>query len=194
MINYSKNSDDNDLWSGVLDGSEAAFELLYHRYFNDLYAYGFSLLPEEEGVNDAIQDLFLEIWRKREVLSQARSVKFYLLGSLRRRVHRIQKPMYLNSRKLDGIPESHLPTHNSPETLFSEKEEGILQSDKLKNWLAQLPPRQREALELHYYHDLPYAQVAELLEIKEQSARNLVQKALTILRRISIILIISVLF
>ncbi len=194
MPDYLKNSDDNALWDGVLAGSETAFELLYHRYFNDLFAYGLSLLAEEESVNDAIQDLFLEIWRRRQVLSPARSVKFYLLGSLRRRIHRIQKPFRLNSHELQSVPESHLSNHESPELLFSEKEEGILQTQKLNRWLSQLPPRQLEALELHYYHDLPYAQVADLLGIKEQSARNLVQKALVILRKISIILVISTLF
>lgn len=188
---YSRNSDDDTLWNGIRSGSEVAFELIYDRYFRVLYAYGRSLLTDEEVVRDVIQDLFLEIWRQRLVLSPARSVKYYLLGSLRRRIQRIQKPIDLHRRTLASVPESDLPTQESPEFLFTQAEAEFLQSEKIKHWLDQLPPRQHEALELHFYHNLSYREVATLLDIKEQTARNLVQKALTLLRRFSILLVIS---
>ena len=193
MPDYSKNSDDDTLWNGIRAGSETAFELIYHRYFKVLYAYGRSLLTDEEIVSDVIQDLFLEIWRQRLVLSPARSVKYYLLGSLRRRIQRIQKPIDLHRRALTSVPESDLPIQESPELLLTQAEADSLQSEKIQHWLDQLPPRQHEALELHFYHDLSYREVASLLDIKEQTARNLVQKALTLLRRFSILLIIILL-
>ena len=177
------------LWQAVTEGCEVAFEQLYRCYFSDLFYYGRQYLQEEDAVNDAIQDLFVDIWRTRRSLGQARSVKLYLMISLRRKIHRSLLPDQKNRRNWEEFPESILPTHPSAEVLFAKQEEDFFQAERLNEWLAQLPPRQHEALILRFYHDLEYNEIAELLDVREQTSRNLVQKALQTLRKISILLI-----
>ena len=48
--------------------------------------------------------------------------------------------------------------------------------------VAALPARQKTALVLRYYLDLPFAQIADLMQIKESTAKSLVGKALDGLR------------
>jgi RNA polymerase sigma factor (sigma-70 family) len=178
------------LWQAVTEGCEEAFEQLYRCYFSDLFYYGRQYLQDEDAVNDAIQDLFVDIWRTRRSLGQARSVKLYLMISLRRRIHRSFLPDQHNRRNWEDFPESALPTHPSAEVQFAKQEEEFFQAEQLNEWLAQLPPRQHEALVLRYYHDLEYNQIAKLLDIQEQTSRNLVQKALHTLRKLPISLLI----
>ena len=182
-------TDDEQLWQAVTAGDEEAFERLYRRYFRDLFYYGRQFLHDEEVVNDAIQDLFVDLWRNRRSLSPARSVKFYLMASLRRKIHRSLRPDRFQETDWESLPESSLPSQSSAETDFTAREEHFLQTQKLNSWLGQVPPRQREALVLRYYHDLEYAEIAALLDIGEQTSRNLVQKALRVLRKVSILLI-----
>jgi RNA polymerase sigma-70 factor (ECF subfamily) len=52
----------------------------------------------------------------------------------------------------------------------------------LRNAISGLPPRQRSALVLRYYLDLPFAEIARLMEVKESTAKSLVAKALDRLR------------
>ncbi|MDF7819871.1 sigma-70 family RNA polymerase sigma factor [Runella sp. MFBS21] len=184
---------DERLWQATRLGSELAFEALYRRYFQILVSYGKRIHPNEAMVNDAIQDLFIDIWRTRHSLGQAESVKFYLMSSLRRRILRLLKSDLPFSEEWDELPEQALPMEDSPETLFAEEEENALQNEKLNKWLEQLPPRQYEALLLRYFHNFEYVEIAGILNIKEQTARNLVQKALYILRKLAIVLIIMVL-
>ncbi|MEI7584811.1 sigma-70 family RNA polymerase sigma factor [Runella sp.] len=188
MINVTMT--DETLWQAVREGSETAFEALYRRYFQVLFSYGKRIHQDEDAVNDAIQDLFVDIWRSRRSLSQAQSVRFYLIRSLRRKIHRSLKPDSLHGEEWENVQEAVLPTEESPESLFTHAEDTLIQSEKLNVWLSQLPPRQNEALLLRYYHNFEYSEIADLLHIKEQTARNLVQKALQILRKLAISLII----
>lgn len=188
MINVAMT--DETLWQAVREGSETAFEALYRRYFQVLFSYGKRIHQDEDAVNDAIQDLFVDIWRSRHSLSQAQSVKFYLIRSLRRKIHRSLKPDSLHGEEWENVQEAILPMAPSPEALFTHDEETWIQNEKLTAWLSQLPPRQNEALLLRYYHNFEYSEIADLLHIKEQTARNLVQKALQILRKLAISLII----
>lgn len=182
--------DDHSLWLSVRAGNETAFEVLYRRYFQVLFSYGKRLFFDEDAVNDAIQDLFVDIWRTRHSLSQAESVKFYLMRSLRRKIHRSLKSDYLHGEEWENVSETVLPMEHSPETTYTLGEDSSIQTEKLNTWLSQLPPRQNEALVLRYYHNFEYSEMADILNIKEQTARNLVQKALQILRKLAISLII----
>ncbi|AEI49691.1 RNA polymerase sigma factor [Runella slithyformis] len=184
---------DETLWQAVREGSETAFEGLYRRYFQVLFSYGKRIHQDGDAVNDAIQDLFVDIWRSRRSLSQAQSVRFYLIRSLRRKIHRSLKPDSLHGEEWENVQEAVLPTEESPESLFTHAEDTLIQSEKLTAWLSQLPPRQNEALLLRYYHNFEYSEIADILHIKEQTARNLVQKALQLLRKMAILLIATAL-
>ena len=185
------NIEDNELWQLVKVGNEPAFEGLYRRYFQVLFSYGLRVVKDEELVNDAIQDLFVDIWRMRKSLSQAQSVKFYLMSSLRRKIYKSLKPEQLKGEEWEKVSELSLPTSASPEEMVTAEEEVKFQSEKINLWLQQLPPRQNEALVLRFYHNFEYAEIADLLQIKEQTARNLVQKALQILRNLAISLLFN---
>jgi RNA polymerase sigma-70 factor (ECF subfamily) len=185
--------EDEVLWELLRAGDDTAYEALYRRYFKILYSYGKRIFNDEDILNDAIQDLFVDIWRTRHLLNQAESVKFYLISSLRRRIHRSTKLNTLQVNEWENVHETLLPTEDSPEIDFTNQEDTVIQKQKLSQWLNQLPTRQHEAIVLRFFHDFSYAEIAQMLQIKEQTARNLVQKALIILRSLIILLIFMVL-
>src|ERR687885_1810367 len=80
--------DEGLLWKQFQQGEEQAFATIMGRHFRPLYSYGTKLTHDKELVRDCIQDVFLEIWRRRETLPVLDSPRFYLLRSLQRRIHR----------------------------------------------------------------------------------------------------------
>ena len=54
---------------------------------------------------------------------------------------------------------------------------------RLKKLLNDLAPRQYEAMVLRFYDELSFAEIASILEVNEQSARNLVQRGLAQLKQ-----------
>ena len=70
---------DADMWAEFIRGSEKAFDHLYGKYFALLYGYGMQFCTDKAVVKDCIQDLFIEIWSKKETISAVHSVKYYPL-------------------------------------------------------------------------------------------------------------------
>ena len=183
MILSSKSKSDEELWLSLRTGDSKAFATLYSRYFQVLFSYGRRISEQgEDVVGDAIQDLFIDLWRTRTSLGQAENVRFYLFRSLRRKIHRTIKKDIQQEARLDDLTENLIPIEASVEIHFTHTEDLSIQSQRMASWLNLLPPRQNEALVLHYFHNMTYQQISVMLDIKEQTARNLVQKALTMIR------------
>lgn len=185
----TNNVDDLTLWQGLRQGDDNAFKLLYERYVRILISYGLKMQPHREVVEDAIQDLFVDLWRLRSRISPTDSVKFYLFRSLRRKLHKANHGEEVQLTQQAIGTQEWLIHELSVEQLIITTENDQLWAQRIQYWLDNLTPRQHEALLLRYYQDFSYTEIAELLAISEQSARNLVQKALHNLRQMSSLLI-----
>jgi RNA polymerase sigma factor (sigma-70 family) len=73
----------------------------------------------------------------------------------------------------------------SEESRVVEKELHDEQLEKLKKYLNNLSPRQYEAIILRFYDEMSYAEIALIMEVNEQSVRNLIQRGLEHLRQYS---------
>ena len=75
--------DDQSLWSAFRQGDEYAFGEIASRYYQSLYTYGARFSADREFVKDCMQELFIEMWERRETLGDTDFVKFYLFKSIR---------------------------------------------------------------------------------------------------------------
>lgn len=175
-------SPDLEHWDAMLHGDKRAFSKLYELYFKVLYNYGRKLSSNAAHVEDAIHDLFVDLWRHRANLSATTSVRFYLYRSLRRRLLRGKTSMLLLTNEqafFEGIFQHTVP---SCEQEVMQVESDNRKATQLKKLLNDLSPRQYEALVLFFYDEFSYGEIAGLLNVNEQSARNLVQRGLQQLR------------
>jgi RNA polymerase sigma factor (sigma-70 family) len=169
-------------WNDLRGGDPASLSWLYDRYFKLLYNYGRKIRAEKKSLEDAIHDLFVDLWRFRENLSPTTSVRFYLYRSLRRRLVRNNagKDLFMEN---GVIPEDLLLSVPSLEQDIIEKEIQHHRVNHLKKLLNDLSPRQYEAMILRFYDELSFEEIGAILNVNEQSARNLVQRGLTQLRQ-----------
>lgn len=175
-------SDDLKYWESMIRGDENAFAKLYELYFKLLYNYGLKICSEPTRVEDCIHDLFVDLWRYRANLSSTTSVRFYLYRSLRRKlVKEKENAMWLYD-DASFVEEVLLLSTQSQEHDIIESESKDEKTAKLKRLLNDLSPRQFEALVLYFYDEFSYDEIAAILNVNEQSARNLVQRGLTQLR------------
>ena len=85
--NFSKEQE-QALWREMITGDKRAFENIYKQYFHSLINYGFRITQNEDLIEDAIQDIFLNLWNNKSHLSEVNEVKFYLFRSLKNRIVR----------------------------------------------------------------------------------------------------------
>ncbi len=173
-------------WEALKTGSKEALEALYNHHIDALYAYGMALCQHEEKVKDCIQDLFLTCWNNRAGLAVPTSGKAYLMVSLRRRIFDKGPKSNLETAPFDDNQLSEM-IGDDPEQQWLEEENQVLQQEKLMTAMASISDRQREILHMRYYQEMEYDQIAEIMGLNYQSARNLVTRALTAMRKAMLI-------
>ena len=172
---------DQALWRSFREGEKKALGQLVERYYRVLKHYGLKFRVDEAVVEDAIQELFLQLWQNRLQINETESVKHYLLKALR---HHILQSVRLQKRlafeELDW--DTSIPEEVDSETLLIHQESFASLTKAIQAQLASLPAREREALYLRYYENLSIPEIAETMHVNRQSVSNFLQKALSKLR------------
>lgn len=176
---------DSTLWENFKRGDESSFALIFRTHYQAIFNYGLKLNKDRDLVEDCVQELFLELWKNRNSLGSTDQIKPYLLKSARRKIiKKINQDSKFKKLFSNILPKEEYAFEIvlSPENqVISQQisEEKILKAQSL---LDTLPPRQKEILYLLFYQEMSYEEIAKIMDINYQSARNLVHRALKLLR------------
>ncbi|MBL0740015.1 RNA polymerase sigma factor [Chryseolinea lacunae] len=170
-------------WDAMRGGDEEALAWLYERYFKLLYNYGRKIGTADAPLQDGIHDLFVDLWRFRESLSATTSVRFYLYRSLQRRLMRNETSKSFSMPDGMDLEDALSLSLPSSEQDLIDEEHHTQKLSRLKKLLNDLSPRQYEALVLRFYDGLSFHDIGAILNVNEQSARNLVQRGVTQLKQ-----------
>lgn len=172
------------IWKSFQLGNKEAFASIYNQYLNSLYRYGTKLCADEEIVKDAIQDVFLDLYLKREKnKTNPENLKYYLILALKRNL--IKKLKQIRN------PGENNPTHElsfepgyNIEQLLIENEEEREKSRHIEIMLNQLTLKQKEALYLRFNESMEYPEIAKVMQISVESVRKQVYRAIKSIREI----------
>jgi RNA polymerase sigma factor (sigma-70 family) len=134
-------------------------------------------------IKDCIQELFIDLWKRRNTLGTTHSIKFYLLKSFRRKIiyeaKRSGRFIYTDEHKpLGEAITVNLPYELPHVTAHMEQ----AQQQKLLHALEALPKRQREVIHLLFFDNFTRDEVASLMDIDLSSVYTLTWKALQSLK------------
>lgn len=182
---------DKKIWNSLRNGDQKALEEIYRTYFSEMYNYGKKLSRDENTVEDCIQELFVELWNRRDKLSETNAIKPYLFVSLKRKIfHTVKKLRKSTDTELE---EKYFDSELSIDEILIAKETTQEQKNNLKSAFAELSDRQKEILYLKYYSEMDYEEISRIMEMNYQSARNLVSRAIQKLSK-HMLLFIALLF
>ena len=175
--------DARQVWDNLLKGDEAAFDILYNQYFDDLCRYGGRITGDTNLIEDGIQDLFVEIWKTRNELPVVNSVKYYLFKRLKRKIIR----KLIDKRKAP-LTSNMLEEYNfkivfSPESDLISRQFSTEQQTRLLKALNKLTRRQKEAITLRFFDGFTNKEVAGMLSMNTKSVRNLIYRAMISLKK-----------
>ena len=150
-ITVMQKRDDQEMITLLLafeEGDATAFSKLYDLNVNLLFSYGCKLTTDRELLKDCIHDVFVKMYTKKEELKHVENFKSYLFISLRNRLcDEVRKRLYVSDAKVEELnPVSCEDVENN----YLEREREHVNNKLVKHLLAQLSPRQREALILYY--------------------------------------------
>lgn len=159
-------------------------EELHQFYYNPLLSYGLVITGQRELVKDAVQDLFLWLLTKPQRLKEISNIEAYLFTALRRNLKGNLKSRGVVrslSEETDVIEAVDLQVP-AVDNQFIARERQEHRRKILTKEIDALPDRLREALFLRYFTQLSYKEIAEVMAIKPQVAKNFVSRALLKLR------------
>lgn len=148
-------------------GDAQALGPLYDLHANAVYHFLLARGLEEAAAQDALQETFLAFARRGRKLLQVGNVQAYLLGTARHLSSEQQ-------RRVDADPAD--PEIDPPPPVTWEERWGA------RNALRRLPREQAQVVVLKIWHDLTFAEIAELLELSPNTVASRYRYALAKLR------------
>jgi RNA polymerase sigma-70 factor (ECF subfamily) len=159
---------DEELMVLYQNGDEQAFGRLYARYADRAYGYLRKRLQDPQGANDVFQTAFLKLHRSKVQFNPSFMFAPWLFAIIRTTLVDWQK----NHRK---VRTQELKEEMAPE--FTPENPAVLRSD-----LLPVPEPQRSAIEMRYFDDLSFEEIANRLETTPSNVRKLVSRGLKSLR------------
>jgi RNA polymerase sigma factor (sigma-70 family) len=145
-----------EIWSNLKAGDKNALSYFYTKYLKSLYNYGLKINADSGLVEDCIQDLFIGFWNSRTRLGDVTNVKSYLYKSLRTKI--LYKLSIFSRIPIKDIDFFNFTLSHKSHYITQRINSDI--SDKIKQFVNTLSPKQKEAIFLIYYEDLSYEEAA----------------------------------
>jgi RNA polymerase sigma-70 factor (family 1) len=187
MLTYSLLSD-LELTALLREGDAAAYTVVYNRYFNELYIHAYSRLRDKEEAQDVIHELFASIWNKRADLVLKSSLPAYLYTAVRNRILDVIAHQQVESKYVSSLQHFLEEGYCVTDHQVRERQLAAL----IEKGISELPPKMREIFELSRKQAMSHKEIAEQLNLSEQTVRTQVKNALRILRlKLGLMLFIS---
>lgn len=174
----NQQQDEHSLWQAFKQGDKDAFGCIYERYVDALFSYGYYFAKDKGLVEDAIQELFVDLWRMKANLSDTTAIKYYLFRSLQRKICHLMDVQTVFTK----LPDTSDGMDTSAEERIISQEQSEEYQLILSKGLVLLPQRQLQAVHLRFFDNLETREIADIMGMNEQSVRNIIQRALLKLR------------
>lgn len=174
---------DSQLWTELQKGNPEALNIVFCRFYNDLYFYGTKLVNDQNLIIDTIQDVFSILWETRKKLSDVQHLRAYLFRIFRNRLLKAPRKniILFSLRESSNIPEKEFII--SHEDIIIERETRSQISKTILAVLEELTDRQKEILYLKFYCNLSNSEISQTLSIKKQSVSNLLNRSINTFRK-----------
>ena len=170
------------LWKELRSGNKKALSSLFHRFYDSLYGYGYRIIPDNDRIKDAIQEVFFQLWKYRNNLAMVRSVRAYLFMSLRHQLFNDKTVQQRREKMNREYANEEFEIHANYEKWVEILELEQLQKSLIRDAIKELSPRQREVIYLKYYEGLSTEELSKVMELRTQSIYNLLVNAIKGLR------------
>ncbi|MCW2259533.1 MULTISPECIES: RNA polymerase sigma factor [Sphingobacterium] len=165
-------------WVNITKGDKKSFFVFYDAIYRSLFQYGMVIGKDREIVKESIHILFYELWEKHERLPQEiKDPKFYVFVWLKRIIYRQLKSQ---QSSLESILNE--PFEESVEDQKIKVEEIIEKEQLLHAALAKLTKKQRHYIDLKFFQNKSYEEIATEENAAVRTVYNVIYEAIKSLK------------
>ncbi|MBR9859732.1 RNA polymerase sigma-70 factor [bacterium] len=153
------------------------FEQFYKKFHPSLMAFAMYYLKIQADAQEVVNDVFLNVWDKRDDLILDDSLKSYLFQATKNRaINHLKK----NKKTFMEIAEDE-NIEVPPDVLLKMEEKDNV--ERLQMLLNLLPPKCKQVFSMSRFDQLSYKEIAELMDISVKTVEHQMSKALKIFRK-----------
>lgn len=151
----------------IARSDQQAFTELFHFYRNRTYTHALAFVQSSQLAEEIVQEVFLQLWIKREQLPSIDNIEAYLNTMVRHRAFRTLKNIARYNSILQGSDQSEWHFSQQLQELVQQKEFAAI----IREAVAVLPPQQKQAWQLNREQQLPRVRVAEIMGLSPETVK-----------------------
>ncbi|MDR6565424.1 RNA polymerase sigma-70 factor, ECF subfamily [Chitinophaga ginsengisegetis] len=164
---------DEILCKKIIAQDEEAFRVLYEKYRDHIYGYTLKLCGLPEVASDAVQEVFMKIWVKRETLNPGLSVKAYLYTTTRNYVFDYLRKAVHDQKFREYFLQMYTEDTGAMDDILYTRQ---LETIKM-NAIAQLPAQRQLIFRMSKVQGCSNQEIADQLGISVNTVRDQLVKA-----------------
>lgn len=168
---------DNTILKAIKEGDANSFEILFHKYYQELCNYSMGILGDAEKAEDVVQDAFVYLWENRQKINITISLKSYLYQSVRNGALKIIRTQALEQHHMPRLTEFIEYLEKSE---FSEDE--LIKLQKIEQAIDELPSQCKNVFLMSFMDQKSYKQISDELGVSLNTVKTHVSKAYRIIR------------
>lgn len=169
---------DIELVNKLQAGDSAAFDTIYKKYSEKLYAFGLKYLRSTEEAEELVQSVFLKVWENRKSLKKELSFKSYLFTIAYNDICKFfRKQNYQKQFITETLYEN---SQSSPTTEDGINFQSLLQ--RVEKIIDTLPEKQKLVFRKSRQEGLTTKEIADELRLSPGTVDNYISEALKLLR------------
>jgi RNA polymerase sigma-70 factor (ECF subfamily) len=172
---------DEDLMALVRGGEARAFEVIFDRHAGPAFSLAYRMCGRRALAEDIVQDAFVSIWRSGARYDQARgSVRSWILSAVHHRaIDAFRREVAKQSLDVrDDAAAERVAAAELTDAEAVRRDEAT----RVRSALDELPPDQRQVIELAYFGGFTHTQIAELLELPAGTVKGRMRLGMSKLR------------
>lgn len=169
--------------AAIRAGDETAFRQLFDLLYGPLLGFARSIVRDEAVAEDVVQEAFVRLWDRRERLDEEIPLRAWLFRTVRNLALNFRRDTTTRERLLDDPAAADSAAVPRAMSAPDAATEGSDLQGRVSVLVAELPPRQREALLLSRVEGLSHAEVAAAMGCAPRTVNNHLVAALGTLRK-----------
>ena len=175
--------DDKELLKGIRQGREEAFKMLYERHYGVLCSVAQNYVGDSFMAESLVGDVIVRLWSDRQRVQIDRSLRMYLIRSVRNACLDYIKSQY-HQREFAASEYIERSLHelyvgkSLPRSLLEKELE-----NKIQEAVKAIPLESRRVFMMSRFHDMSYTEIAGELGISVNTVKYHIKQSLVIMRR-----------
>lgn len=170
---------DDELVHRIKEGSNPAFEIVFKKYYSELFCFACTYIMNKQQAEDLVQEVFVSVWSNRDKLPKEVKLKYYLYTSVKHRCYDIFRRFNVEDRHKEKLVEAL--RYSGLDDEYEGCEMGSF--GVMSETIAALPERQKNIIEMRYLKGQSYKQIAVDIGVTENTVHTHIKRAYNSLRK-----------